>query len=73
MTLRYNSFEYAWECTNRLYVAHIYFNFAYVKLIHCQTNRSHDGAFVFNALEANENILPFAMLDYRSLVRICRH
>ncbi len=29
---------------------HIYFNFEYVKLIHYQTNRSHDGAFVFNAL-----------------------
>ncbi len=29
---------------------HIYFNFEYVKLIHYQTNRPHDGAFVFNAL-----------------------
>jgi len=29
---------------------HIYFNFEYVKLIHYQINRSHDGAFVFNAL-----------------------
>ncbi len=29
---------------------HIYFNFEYVKFIHYQTNRPHDGAFVFNAL-----------------------
>ncbi len=29
---------------------HIYFNFEYVKLIRYQTNRSHDGAFVFNTL-----------------------
>ncbi len=28
---------------------HIYFNFEYVKLIHYQTNKPHDGAFVFNA------------------------
>jgi hypothetical protein len=29
---------------------HIYFNFEYVKFIDYQTNKSHDGAFVFNAL-----------------------
>jgi len=27
----------------------IYFNFEYVKFIHYQTNKPHDGAFVFNA------------------------
>jgi hypothetical protein len=29
---------------------HIYFNFEYVKFMHYQTNRPHDGAFVFDAL-----------------------
>ncbi len=29
---------------------HIYFNFEYVKFIDYQTNKPHDGAFVFNAL-----------------------
>jgi hypothetical protein len=29
---------------------HIYFNFEYVKLFHYQTNRPHDGAFMFNTL-----------------------
>jgi hypothetical protein len=29
---------------------HIYFNFEYVKLIHYQSDRPHDKAFVFNAL-----------------------
>jgi hypothetical protein len=29
---------------------HIYFNFEYVKFIEYQTNKPHDGAFVFNAL-----------------------
>jgi hypothetical protein len=29
---------------------HIYFSFEYVKFIHYQINRSHDGAFIFNAL-----------------------
>jgi hypothetical protein len=28
----------------------IYFNFEYVKHIHYQTNKPHEGAFVFNAL-----------------------
>jgi hypothetical protein len=29
---------------------HIYISFEYVKFIHYQINRPHDGAFVFNAL-----------------------
>jgi hypothetical protein len=29
---------------------HIYSSFEYVKLTHYQTNKPHDGAFVFNAL-----------------------
>jgi hypothetical protein len=29
---------------------HIYSSFEFVKLIHYQTNRPHDGDFVFNAL-----------------------
>ncbi len=29
---------------------HIYFNFEYVKFINYETNKPHDGAFVFNAL-----------------------
>jgi len=29
---------------------HIYFSFEYVKSIHYQINRLHDGAFLFNAL-----------------------
>jgi hypothetical protein len=29
---------------------HIYFNFEYVKFIDYQTNKPHDGAFVFNIL-----------------------
>ncbi len=29
---------------------HIYFSFEYVKLVHYQSNKSHDRAFVFNAL-----------------------
>jgi hypothetical protein len=49
MTLRYNYFEYALECTNKGYVAHN-FSFEYVRLIHYQTDRAHDGIFVFNAL-----------------------
>jgi hypothetical protein len=31
-------------------ILHIYFSLEYGKLIHYQTNRPHDGAFVFNAL-----------------------
>jgi hypothetical protein len=49
MTLRYNSFQYAWECTNKV-MLQIYFNFEYVKFIYYQTNKPHVGAFVFNAL-----------------------
>ncbi len=29
---------------------HIYSSLEYVKLIHCQIDKPHDGAFVFNAL-----------------------
>jgi hypothetical protein len=54
-------------------ILHIYFNFEYVKLIQYQINRPHDGTFVFNAIKTNENILPFTMLNYRSLVRTCEH
>jgi hypothetical protein len=31
-------------------ILHIYFSFEYVKLIRYQTNRPHDGTFVFNAI-----------------------
>jgi hypothetical protein len=52
---------------------HIYFSFEYAKLNHYQINRPHDNTFMFKALETNENILPFAMLNSRSFTGTYEH